>query len=198
MENEKCKMLTVIHFSFFIIHSPFSIYSLHCTPCERFHTMTTVLLLASVVALPLSLILAGCASCHSRCDRRAAAGRFRCAVGGHAAVFLVVYCAVVYWAVDSAWAQGPEPAPGEADQAAATATGGIGVGDGLGLLSVALATGLSVLGAGYAVAVVGAAALGAIAEKPELFGRSLIFVGLAEGLAIYGLIVSILILGRLG
>jgi V/A-type H+-transporting ATPase subunit K len=55
-----------------------------------------------------------------------------------------------------------------------------------------------VLGAGYAVAVVGAAALGAIAEKPELFGRTLVFIGLAEGLAIYGLIVSILILGRLG
>ena len=54
------------------------------------------------------------------------------------------------------------------------------------------------LGAGYAVAQVGTAALGALAEKPELFGRVLVMVGLAEGIAIYGLIVSILILNRLG
>ena len=47
------------------------------------------------------------------------------------------------------------------------------------------------------MAKVGTAAIGALAEKPELFGRLLIFVGLAEGIAIYGLIVSILILNRL-
>jgi len=68
---------------------------------------------------------------------------------------------------------------------------------GFGLLGAALATGLSSLGAGFAVAKVGTAAVGALAEKPELFGRLLIFVGLAEGIAIYGLIVSILILNRL-
>jgi V/A-type H+-transporting ATPase subunit K len=66
-----------------------------------------------------------------------------------------------------------------------------------GLLAAALATGLSSLAAGYAVATVGAAAVGALAEKPELVGRLLILVGLAEGIAIYGLIVSILILNRL-
>lgn len=66
------------------------------------------------------------------------------------------------------------------------------------LISAAVAAGLATLGAGYAVAVVGSAAVGAIAEKPELLGRMLIFVGLAEGLAIYGLIVAILILNRAG
>ncbi len=66
-----------------------------------------------------------------------------------------------------------------------------------GLVGAALVTGLSSLGAGFAVARVGTAAVGALAEKPELFGRLLIFVGLAEGIAIYGLIVSILILNRL-
>jgi len=66
-----------------------------------------------------------------------------------------------------------------------------------GLIGAAAATGLSSLGAGYAVAKVGTAAIGALAEKPELFARLLIFVGLAEGIAIYGLIVSILILNRL-
>ncbi len=66
-----------------------------------------------------------------------------------------------------------------------------------GLLSAALATGLSSLAAGYAVGKLGAAAVGALAEKPDLFGRLLIFVGLAEGIAIYGVIISILILNRL-
>jgi V/A-type H+-transporting ATPase subunit K len=63
-------------------------------------------------------------------------------------------------------------------------------------IAAALAAGLSTLAAGYAVAMVGAAAVGALAEKPELLGRVLILVGLAEGIAIYGLIVAILILNR--
>ena len=66
-----------------------------------------------------------------------------------------------------------------------------------GLLAAALATGASSLAGGYAVAKLGAAAVGALAEKPDLFGRLLIFFGLAEGIAIYGLIISILILNRL-
>jgi len=66
-----------------------------------------------------------------------------------------------------------------------------------GFIAAALATGLSSLGAGIAVASVGSAAIGALAEKPELLGRSLIIVGLAEGIAIYGLIISILILNRI-
>jgi V/A-type H+-transporting ATPase subunit K len=66
-----------------------------------------------------------------------------------------------------------------------------------GLVSAALATGLSSLAAGYAVAKLGTAAVGALAEKPDMFGRLLIFVGLAEGIAIYGVIISILILNRL-
>jgi V/A-type H+-transporting ATPase subunit K len=66
-----------------------------------------------------------------------------------------------------------------------------------GLMAAALATAIAAAGAGFAVGKVGTAAIGALAEKPELFGRLLIFVGLAEGIAIYGLIVSILILNRL-
>ena len=66
-----------------------------------------------------------------------------------------------------------------------------------GYVAAALATGLAALGAAYAVAVVGAAAVGAIAEKPELFGRAIILVGLAEGIAIYGVIISVLILNKL-
>lgn len=63
-------------------------------------------------------------------------------------------------------------------------------------LAAAIATGLATLGAGIAVSATGAAAIGVIAEKPEAFGRSLIFVGLAEGIAIYGLIIAFLVLNR--
>ncbi len=63
-------------------------------------------------------------------------------------------------------------------------------------LAAAISTGLATVGAGIAVSGTGAAAIGAIAEKPESFGRSLIFVGLGEGIAIYGLIISFLVLGR--
>lgn len=66
-----------------------------------------------------------------------------------------------------------------------------------GLIAAALATGLSSLAGGYAVAKLGTAAVATLAEKPDLFGRLLIFVGLAEGIAIYGVIISILILNRL-
>ena len=67
-----------------------------------------------------------------------------------------------------------------------------------GFIAAALAAGLSALAAGYAVAQVGTAAVGALTEKPELLGRVLILVGLAEGIAIYGLIVAILIFNRIG
>lgn len=63
-------------------------------------------------------------------------------------------------------------------------------------LAAAISTGLAAVGAGIAVSGTGAAAVGAIAEKPEAFGRSLIFVGLAEGIAIYGLIIAFLVLNR--
>jgi V/A-type H+-transporting ATPase subunit K len=63
-------------------------------------------------------------------------------------------------------------------------------------LAAAISTGLACIGAGIAVASTGAAAIGAIAEKPESFGRSLIFVGMAEGVAIYGLIIAFMILNR--
>ncbi|MEK7868067.1 MAG: ATP synthase subunit C [Candidatus Omnitrophota bacterium] len=64
-------------------------------------------------------------------------------------------------------------------------------------LSASLATGLSAIAAGIAVAHVGAAAVGAISEKPEMAGKALIYVGLAEGIAIYGLIIAIMILGKI-
>ncbi len=63
-----------------------------------------------------------------------------------------------------------------------------------GFAAAAFSTAIGSVGAGLAVAYVGSAALGAIGEKPELAARALIYVGLAEGIAIYGLIISIMIL----
>ena len=64
-----------------------------------------------------------------------------------------------------------------------------------GFISAAIATGLSTIGAAIAVGLVGSSAMGAMSERPEMAGRALIFVGLAEGIAIYGLIIAIMILG---
>ena len=65
-----------------------------------------------------------------------------------------------------------------------------------GFMAAAVAVGLSAVGAAYAVAVVGAAAVAAMAEKPESAGRAIVFVGLAEGIAIYGLVVAIILIGK--
>ena len=68
---------------------------------------------------------------------------------------------------------------------------------GLGYIAAALVTGLSCIGGGVAVASAASAALGAISEDDSLFGRSLIFVGLAEVIALYCVIISFMILGQL-
>ena len=70
--------------------------------------------------------------------------------------------------------------------------------EGAAYLAAALAVGLSTIAGGIAVGLVGAAAMGAIGERPEISGKALIFLGLAEGIAIYGLIIAIMILGRVG
>lgn len=64
------------------------------------------------------------------------------------------------------------------------------------LIAASIAFGLGAIGAGFAISHVGAAAMGAIAEKPEIAGQSLIFVGLAEGIVIFGFITALMILGK--
>lgn len=80
---------------------------------------------------------------------------------------------------------------------AATEVAGDGLATGLGYLGAALVTGLSGIGSGIAVASSASAALGAISEDGSLFGKSMIFVAMAEGIALYGLIISFMILGKL-
>jgi V/A-type H+-transporting ATPase subunit K len=80
---------------------------------------------------------------------------------------------------------------------AAGAAGEISLGQGLALLGIGLPTGLAAIGAAIALGPIGSASLAVVAEKPEMFGRTLIYIGLAEGIAIYGLVMSILLLGRI-
>lgn len=85
-----------------------------------------------------------------------------------------------------------------AQTAEAAETGGVTVGLGLALIGIGLPTCVATIGAGMAVGTVGASAMALIGEKPEMFGRTLVYIGLAEGIAIYGLVVSILLLGKVG
>ena len=71
---------------------------------------------------------------------------------------------------------------------------GFTVGEGLKFIGAALSTGLSGIGGGIAVASAASAAIGAMSENEKIMGKTLIFVALAEGIALYGLVISILIL----
>ena len=87
---------------------------------------------------------------------------------------------------------------GVASAADAVQSTGLTIGDGMGLLSAALSTGLSCIGGGIAVASSATAAIGAMSEDQSTFGKSLIFVGMAEGVALYGMLVSFQILAKIG
>lgn len=80
---------------------------------------------------------------------------------------------------------------------ASAAAEGTTNGAGMGFIGAALATGLSGIGSGIGVASSASAALGAISEDGSIFGKSLIFVAMAEGIALYGLIISFMIIGKL-
>lgn len=93
---------------------------------------------------------------------------------------------------------GNTAAAAESEQAAvAAAAGAAGTEIGMGYLAAALSTGLACVGGGIAVSSAASAALGAISEDGSILGKSLIFVGLAEGVCLYGLIISFMILGKL-
>ena len=103
-----------------------------------------------------------------------------------AILFATVLLGLFWCSVAQAQAEQTEPAPPGVDPANVRWA----------FVAAAISVGFGCLGAGIAVAHVGAAAVGAVAEKPELAARTLIFVGLAEGIAIYGLIIAIMVLGR--
>ena len=116
-------------------------------------------------------------------DRKKALKLFKGLVGGSIVVIALAF--LLFMSPSTALAEGTQQAASSAKSV-----------NGNAMIGVALSTGLAALGAGIAVGMTGAAAIGAISEDPKMLGRSLIFVGLAEGIAIYGLIISIMIFGR--
>lgn len=89
--------------------------------------------------------------------------------------------------------------PTVAGAAEVAATGAVSGGDlGMGLIGAGIATGLSCIGGGIAVGGAAPAAIGATSEDSKNFGKSIIFVALGEGCALYGMLISIMILSKLG
>ena len=103
----------------------------------------------------------------------------------HVCFFFAIVLGTVFFSATKAYAAG-------ADDVTMKMAGSIG--PGLGFIAAALATGLSALGAGIAVAAAAPAAIGAFSENEKNFGKSMIFVALGEGVAIYGLLISIFII----
>jgi V/A-type H+-transporting ATPase subunit K len=93
-------------------------------------------------------------------------------------------------------AGGPASAGSVGHVAAAASSGGTSGASSAALIGAAIAVVGSTIGAGIAVAYVGSAALAMMSERPELFGRAMVIVGLAEGIAIYGLIIGIILIGK--
>lgn len=108
------------------------------------------------------------------------------------AVVLVAALVVLVLALSS------HPSVAEPSTAAAVAQQAVSGGSAgwAALIGAAVAVAGSSIGAAIAVAYTGAAALAAMSERPELFGRAMVIVGLAEGIAIYGLIVALILIGK--
>lgn len=116
---------------------------------------------------------------------------YKPAMGTQLVVFVGAQLGLLLLGMHDAFA---EPA---AAATVAESAGRISTGMGLAIIGAGIPTGLSTIGAGIAVGPIGAASLAAITEKPETLGRTLIYLGLAEGIAIYGLVISILLLNKL-
>ena len=112
------------------------------------------------------------------------------------AATFVIGLGVIAVTVTNADAQSvPEAAAAQTDPATSDPSAPA-IDSGSAFIGAAIAVAASAIGAGIAVAYTGSAALATVSEQPELFGRAMVVVGLAEGVAIYGLIVAVLILGN--
>lgn len=138
--------------------------------------MTLMAALVLSVAVPFGAFAAG----------ERTKGRYKTAL----AVNLLMFFGTMAFAAVLMFSGNAMAAEGAAEAGKASAAG-------MGYLSAALSTGLSCLGGGIAVSAAASAALGAISEDSSILGKSLIFVGLAEGVCLYGLIISFMILGQL-
>jgi V/A-type H+-transporting ATPase subunit K len=144
--------------------------------------MSLAIEITLVVALVLSIIVPGITFIKGEQTK----GRFK----SHLAVNVITFFGLLIVAAVAALAGG-------VNAQAATASAGSGFATGMGYIAAALVTGISCIGGGIAVASAASAALGAISEDQSILGKSLIYVGLAEGVCLYGLIIAFMILGQL-
>ena len=143
-------------------------------------TLTVIVLLA--IALLVSILIPFGAFAAGEKSR----GRYKAALAVNSFLFFgtMLVCCLLFFS-------------GNAFAAAETASAASNSSAGMICMAAALSTGLSCLGGGIAVSAAASAALGAISEDGSILGKSLIFVGLAEGVCLYGLIISFMIIGRL-
>ncbi|QWC00056.1 ATP synthase subunit C [Mycoplasmatota bacterium] len=139
------------------------------------------LVLVVLIVLPLVKVFAGQTSLKSTKKR----------LYTHISLFFALILFVFVWQLS-----GTSLFAAETTETAAGEFAG-SIAQGLGFLGAALTTGLGSIGAGIAVAAAAPAAIGAFSENEKNFGKSLIFVALGEGVAIYGLLISILIINKL-
>ena len=140
--------------------------------------MTVITQITIAVALVLSIILPFGYYLIGEKNR----GRYKTALGVNAFFFfgtMLIAIAVMFTGASSV-------------QAAAGSEGTLATG--MGYIAAALVTGLSCIGGGIAVGNAAPAAIGATSEDPKAFGKAIIFVALGEGVALYGMLISILIL----
>lgn len=143
--------------------------------------------LAVKITLALALILGIAVPFGAFAAGEKTRGRYKVALGTNVFLFFGTMLVLVFLMFSgTAFADTAEAAA----SAASSSTG-------WGYLAAALSTGMSCIGGGIAVSSAASAALGAISEDSSVLGKSLIFVGLAEGVCLYGLIISFMILGQL-
>lgn len=141
--------------------------------------------IAELILLPLLILALISLPIYAAVRRRQTGKQMRVALITNLCAFaLVMICAVIF----------PVDGLVHAAEVAETVTNNSA---GLGYLAAALSVGIGSIGCGIAVANAAPAAIGAVAEEPESFGKALIFVALGEGVAIYGLLIAILILNKL-
>jgi hypothetical protein len=141
--------------------------------------MSTLVKVILSVALLLSIVVPFIAYIKGEQSKK----RYKKILGLNILLFfgIMLYSAVLVFSSDAY-------AAGEAASSANT---------GFGYIAAALSTGLACIGGGIAVSAAASAALGAVSEDSSILGKSLIFIGLAEGVCLYGLIISFMILGKL-
>lgn len=154
----------------------------------------TLFYAALAVVPPVFLAYSVISALKKRSKGKPAKKVFAAQLTGFVVLAVLVLC--LTFTVSAANGEETAAAPAQAEETSAEADGG-GNPIGLGLLAAGLVTGLAGIGGGIAVAAGAPAAIAATSEDPKSFGKSLIFVALGESIALYGVVISILILNKL-